>query len=153
MVIIAHRGNLEGPKPEKENHPDYILEAHNKGYEVEVDVWYTAGNWYLGHDKPQYEIKSDFLYLQGLWLHAKNIDALYQLGSGYRKNNFFWHQSDDFTLTSNGVIWTYPGKELTDRSVIVMPHRLEKGKRYPRDVYGICTDFALEAKVLSIIFK
>ena len=25
--------------------------------------------------------------------------------------NYFWHQTDDFTLTSHGYIWTYPGKK------------------------------------------
>ena len=24
MILIAHRGNLNGPFPEKENHPNYI---------------------------------------------------------------------------------------------------------------------------------
>jgi len=27
MKLIAHRGNINGPNPEKENHPDYINTA------------------------------------------------------------------------------------------------------------------------------
>jgi hypothetical protein len=33
----------------------------------------------------------------------------------------FWHQNDDFTLTSKNYIWTYPGQPYTASSVIVMP--------------------------------
>ena len=41
MKLIAHRGNISGPNPEKENHPDYILEAIRLGYvpEEEYDNW------------------------------------------------------------------------------------------------------------------
>ena len=27
MKLISHRGNLKGPNPEQENHPDYIWDA------------------------------------------------------------------------------------------------------------------------------
>ena len=40
MIFISHRGNLEGPNPERENNPDYISEALERVYSVEVDVWY-----------------------------------------------------------------------------------------------------------------
>ena len=40
MILISHRGNLTGPNPKKENHPDYILNALREGYEVEIDVWF-----------------------------------------------------------------------------------------------------------------
>lgn len=33
--------------------------------------------------------------------------------------NCFWHQEDDYALTSSGYIWTYPDKLLTDKSIIV----------------------------------
>jgi hypothetical protein len=29
----------------------------------------------------------------------------------------FWHQNDDYTLTSEGYIWTYPNKQVTDMSI------------------------------------
>jgi hypothetical protein len=38
-IWIAHRGNTRGPNPEKENHPDYILQAIREGFDVEIDVW------------------------------------------------------------------------------------------------------------------
>jgi hypothetical protein len=39
MILIAHRGNLDGPNPSMENHPDYIDAAINAGFHVEVDLW------------------------------------------------------------------------------------------------------------------
>jgi hypothetical protein len=55
MILISHRGNLNGPNPERENHPDYIWEALRAGYEVEIDVWWVEGKFKLGHDEPQYD--------------------------------------------------------------------------------------------------
>ena len=52
-----------------------------------------------------------------LWIHCKNLDALYALHA-QEDLNYFWHQEDDFTLTSQGIIWTYPNKPITNRSVI-----------------------------------
>ena len=60
MKLIAHRGNITGPKPELENSPDYIFEAIKKGFDVEVDVWYgTDGKFMLGHDNPDYSFPFD----------------------------------------------------------------------------------------------
>ena len=41
MKLISHRGNLSGPIPESENNPSYITNAINKGFDVEVDFWFT----------------------------------------------------------------------------------------------------------------
>ena len=56
MIKIAHRGNLFGRIPERENSPEYIQEALAAGYDVEVDVWFEEGKLFLGHAKPQYEV-------------------------------------------------------------------------------------------------
>lgn len=37
MRIIAHRGNLNGPTT-KENHPDYLLQAIEAGFDAEADI-------------------------------------------------------------------------------------------------------------------
>ena len=49
----------------------------------------------------------------------------------------FWHQEDDFTLTSRGFIWTYPGKELTLKSICVLP---ESTDNEIGECFGICSD-------------
>ena len=61
---------------------------------------------------------------KNLWIHCKDITTLYEFTkyqqSGYQ---YFWHQEDDFTLTSNNHIWTYPGKPYTPNTIIVMPEK------------------------------
>ena len=56
MILISHRGNIDGKFESYENEPNYIDNAIKEGYEVEVDVWYIDNILYLGHDKPQYDV-------------------------------------------------------------------------------------------------
>jgi hypothetical protein len=137
MISIAHRGNTEGREKALENHPDYILSAIEKGFDVEVDVWLYDG-LDLGHDKPTHSIDLDFLlsYNERLWIHCKNLEALFYL-TEFPELNCFWHQIDDFTLTSKKFIWTYPNKPVTSASVLV----IEDASQYEgSDCYGICAD-------------
>jgi hypothetical protein len=138
MKLISHRGNINGPNTDKENHPSYINLALKDGYHVEIDVWYIEKDWYLGHDKPQYQVKYDFLISDKFWLHAKNGDAFYHLLQD-RECNVFWHTDEDWVLTSKKYIWTQPNKLLYKNSICVMP---ELG--YDGDISvcgGICSDF------------
>jgi len=139
MKHIAHRGNLNGPNSEKENHPDYILTALKLGYDVEIDVWYINNQWHLGHDKPQYEnIRYDFLLKSNLWLHAKNGDAFYTLLQD-SDCNVFWHTDEDWVLTSKGFIWTYPNKTLYLNSVCVLPELGYNGDI--KKCFAVCGDY------------
>jgi len=119
MELIAHRGNING-KSEKENHPSYVLEAISKGYSVEVDVWVVAQKYYLGHDSPQYETSAPFLRNEKLWCHAKNFKALEKMLED-DEIHCFWHEKDSYTLTSKGIPWVYPKRELLKGSVCVSP--------------------------------
>jgi hypothetical protein len=139
MKLIAHRGNIFGPNPEQENNPDYILNTIHLGYDCEIDVRYINKEYYLGHDTPDYKIELSFLTnLQDkLWIHCKNFEALNEL-SKIKDLNIFWHENDEYTLTSHQYIWTYPAKKTSENSIIVMPEwndfRFDTG-------YGICTDY------------
>jgi len=134
MILISHRGNLNG-KTDRENQPKYIEEAIFHDFDVEVDVWYDGKQFWLGHDKPQYKVSEGFLEHPNLWCHAKNIDALYVMNTNYHIH-CFWHQEDDVTLTSRGFFWTYPGKQLTEKSICVLPE-----KKLDIEVAGVCSDF------------
>ena len=139
MIFISHRGNLNGEEPLYENNPNYILEAINHGYECEIDVWRVDGSWMLGHDAPQYQIGETFLTMKQLWCHAKNLhalDNLLKIGA-----HCFWHQEDDYTITSKGVIWAYPGKKLLDTAICVMPERYAEIYREKTNCAGICSDY------------
>lgn len=148
MIIIAHRGNINGPS-KLENHPDYILDALSNNFNVEIDLWFINNKYVLGHDGPQYEIDKGFLFNTNLWIHCKNISALHQLTkeSAFFDYgvNYFFHDVDACTLTSGWYIWTYPGHELTPQSIAVMPERIP----LPYDVSiaaGICTDYPKDFK-------
>ena len=139
MIYISHRGNLNGINPKQENKPSYIFDALERSFDVEVDVWFVKGKFYLGHDEPKDLIDDKFLKIKKLWFHSKNIEALYELTKLNVK--CFWHQNDDVTLTSNGFIWTYPGKPLTEKSICVLPE-LNNIKTF--NCAGICSDFILD---------
>ena len=38
MIIISHRGNLDGPDKERENNPHFIDDCITKGFDVEIDL-------------------------------------------------------------------------------------------------------------------
>lgn len=143
MKLIAHRGLLEGPDKSKENRPDQIVAAWTKGYDCEIDLWVQHNELWLGHDSPQYRVLENFLSMGPSWIHAKNLEALRYLVT--TEFNYFWHQEDYYTLTSKGYIWTYPGHELTDLSIMVLPELIDPSLQNTKDVncFGICSDFVL----------
>jgi hypothetical protein len=147
MKLIAHRGNIDGPNSSKENHPEYIEAAIADGYDVEIDLRYdkvTETLW-LGHDEPKYQVTAWWLAKRcsNLWIHCKSLDTLHEMSVNTSGYNYFWHQEDDYTLTSKNFIWTYPGKEYKSKSVIVMPEWDNMSYDALRNVecYGICSDY------------
>lgn len=139
MILISHRGNLNGKKEQYENHPKYIDNAIELGYDVEIDIWMIEGVLLLGHDEPQYGITQDWLNkrINKLWIHCKNIEAMewFNMINGF---NYFWHEEDTMVLTSMGVIWAYPGKQPIAGSIAVMPEIY--GDNLDNCI-GICSDY------------
>ena len=123
MKLIAHRGNINGPNPLEENRPEYIDFAIQLCYNVEIDVRCEDHQFYLGHDESQYYVPMTWLVERKdkLWIHCKDLKSLDILSSSPVDFHYFWHQEDDFTLTSKNYIWTYPGKNFTLKSIVVMP--------------------------------
>ena len=142
MIYIAHRGNTRGPCPSRENSPDFIKEAIKEGYQVEIDVWYEDGEFFLGHDKPTHKTDYNFLiqYRDWLYCHAKNIEAMIELTR--IQANCFGHDSDSFVITSYGKVWAYPGKEIKG-CISVLPERnkLNKLDLLEIGVVGVCSDY------------
>ena len=144
MNLIAHRGNITGPNKSWENNPDYVLDAINQGFDVEVDVWLKDGGFFLGHDAPAFPVDWSFLTSPALWCHAKNIDALRSLVT--MGAHCFFHDADDAVLTSRGFLWTFPGKQLTNLSICVMPERASYTTDELRQSSGICSDYIIDYK-------
>jgi len=140
MILISHRGNINGRIIESENNPSYIDDTICLGYNVEIDIWFINGKFFLGHDKPQYEISIDWIDDRShkLWVHCKNIEALSFLNKHDYDINYFWHETDTVTLTSKKYIWAYPGKQPIKNSIAVMP---EINNDNIIDCLGICSDY------------
>lgn len=138
-LLISHRGNTSGINKELENSPKYIEGAIHNGYEVEVDIWMKDNEFFLGHDSPKYKIDNAWMISNKnkLWFHCKNLDILNYFSEQKEDYKFFWHQQDDYTLTSNGYIWTYPEKRVTKKSIIVSLGK----EKVEHEVFGICSDF------------
>ena len=130
-----------------ENEPTYIDLAINKGFDVEVDIWYIEKVLYLGHDKPQYVVDARWFRdrLTKLWIHCKNVEAMLFFNRNKYLFNYFWHETDRYTLTSKGIGWVLVGQYPYPKSVIVLPESISlyifpHGIEYIKNSYGICTD-------------
>jgi hypothetical protein len=139
MIIISHRGNLNGPAPATENREETILAAIDNGFDCEIDVWKYDGHLWLGHDGPDTETSLEFLerHESRLWVHCKNLDALIALKNRF---NCFFHDKDTYTLTSRGHIWGNIGSPMTVHTIQVMP---ERAGLTLSECWGVCTDYPI----------
>ena len=138
MIVISHRGYVDGADSKLENNPIQIKKLLNLNIDVEIDVYYIQGEYFLGHDRPKYKVDISFLKQKGLWCHAKSFESLHAM----LENDIhcFWHQSDDFTLTSRGIIWAYPGTTTSGgNTVLLFPERFKEVNYRSYDF--ICTDY------------
>jgi len=141
MILIAHRGNINGPDTFNENKPSYILNTIKNGYNCEIDVWNIDSKLFLGHDSPDYEIDINFLLenSSNLWIHCKNIEALDNL-IHFKNLNIFWHDNDNYTITSKGYIWAHPKSIMTENTIIVMPEHKNNEYDFTKCM-GVCSDY------------
>jgi hypothetical protein len=156
--LISHRGNLTGPNPERENHPDYIMEALKANFEVEIDLWKIEDRLFLGHDDPQYEVDDAWLQKHSMgqfWIHCKNGYAFQYMVNKPSHLHYFFHNTDLYTLTSRGYIWAYPNATPLEGCIIAVPEvhygRDETGLMVQRGfIGGVCSDYVVDyAKMLN----
>jgi len=138
MIYISHRGNIYGKQPDKENSIVYIEEALKKYY-VEIDVWKKGECLFLGHDNPKYLVDSEFIYTnrKKLLCHAKNIQALTYLHG--RNIHCFWHNEDEYTITSKGLIIALPSK-WNEQTICMLPETYDLKYEEIKNCVGICSD-------------
>jgi hypothetical protein len=147
IKIISHRGNLNGKDPLTENQPLQVDLALNEGFDVEVDLWMVNDIFFLGHDRPEYKIDLSWLSERSfnLWIHCKNIESIDFLSSEKIKLNFFFHQNDHLTLTSNLFLWVFPGMTYSKNSVLVS-NNIKDFNITNKNPFAICTDFPLKLR-------
>ena len=143
LKLIAHRGNINGPDP-RENTYNYMYNAWGAGYDIEVDLHGHRGLLYFGHDEPGEVANTNFIQQEGVWCHAKNLEAVELLER--MRVHYFWHQTDDITITSKGYYWCYPGIMYKNNKSIW----LDFGDHtFPDDlsgIHGICSDYLTKYK-------
>lgn len=151
MKIIAHRGNIDGPIPSLENNPSQIDACIGLGFDAEVDLRTINSNLYLNHDNLNELYKIDYNWLlkrkNALWIHCKDFESLARLIKHDQDNelNYFYHESDSYTLTSKNIIWSYPDNKCNNRS-IMLDFELTKFNTKQETPFGVCTDYPLKLK-------
>jgi len=154
MLLISHRGNLNGPDKSIENKPEH-LEYVMKNYSVEVDLRVHKDKLYLGHDECQYPIDRKWLfeYSPLLWIHCKDHEALRFCSTLTFYINYFWHDTDDYTMTNMRFIWAYPGKKkVNNLTILVKPEdHWSQSEIIEMQPFGICSDFVEQYKYINRI--
>lgn len=145
---ILHRGLSYGPNPTLENDEITLLSRIVEGWDVELDVWYINGDWWIGHDRPSSKLQHlELLTHPHCWVHCKNLEALYHIPE---TSHHFVHDRDVATLTSHNYIWyninqfVDPIKESqrsSKPSVMVLPERSNFSKDMIWSADAVCSDY------------
>lgn len=143
-MIIAHRGCTIGPDKEYENSESFIINALNKGFYIECDIWLIDNQLFLGHDKPTYETSLKFIDNDKFFIHAKNLSAFDYLLKNIKYADVFFHDKDLYTLTKNKIIWTNINQPFNENCIVVMPELSNFTKDELKIAKGICTDYPFE---------
>lgn len=142
IKLISHRGNINALNPHRENTLDYIQEALDLGYDVEIDLWYENNKLLLGHDYGEHPVSIKWLLERkyNLWIHCKHFNSLEYL---HKLNGFqyFFHKEEEYTLISTGHIWAHNLSQINNKCVIPLLSKQDLLKWGSKDVYGICSDF------------
>lgn len=150
LKIISHRGNINGPRSDQENEPSYIDAAIALGFDVEIDVRYVDGQFYLGHDNPDHAIDIEWFLARKnvLWVHCKNLDAAYQFIKLNLEVRCFCSISDPFCFMTQGYLWLNDVEvEPKDNCIVPLLNISDiKSYKFMYQPYGVCTDYPTEIK-------
>lgn len=149
MIHISHRGNINGINAERENSPTYIDECLALGYDCEIDLRMSKGIPCLGHDAPDYPVNADWIRerMNRLWIHVKEYESLIWLLDNLPNAIYFCHESDRYTLVSNGKIWSHDLSNKMTTDCVVPLLSLESVLSYHQDgFYAVCSDYVEETK-------
>lgn len=145
--LLLHRGN-NGVDDLSENDPITIDARNAEGYAVECDIWFRDNKWYLGHDAPEYEVLDlgVFLTERSNLIHAKDGETFAKLVKYCRERGFnneiFYHTIEDYVISTRGTIIAYPGKELYDGNLCMMPENMGRSitDKEKKNIGEICSD-------------
>tara|TARA_B100000989_G_C19512200_1_gene459708 strand:+ start:1016 stop:1498 length:483 start_codon:yes stop_codon:yes gene_type:complete len=149
VELISHRGNLFGPDLSKENKPEFIDEAIMLGFCVEIDIWILKDGYYLGHDRPEIKVSTDYLNKRSdnLFIHLKN--NTFKVQDNFKKLNYFLHENEPFVFTSKGEKWYLPSKIIYDDGINLMPEfnwNIKDFVSKMKTETKVCSDFIYEIR-------
>lgn len=149
MILISHRGNINGPKKNLENNPSYIQKAIDLGYQVEIDIWRVGDTFFLGHESPEFPISIEWIRERSeyLWCHCKDMTTIEYFSRNNENIRFFWHENDRITLTSKGDIWAFPGNQPIVDSIAVLPEIHDEDVSLCK---GVCSDLLSKYKKINV---
>jgi hypothetical protein len=78
-----------------------------------------------------------------LWIHCKNLQASTELYR-YRGFNYFFHDKDDYVLTSQGNVWTYPKPQNVfsyNQVLLDFYPNVDFEKYKLLGIHGVCVDY------------
>jgi len=141
-----------GPNHEAENTTNAIDDCIGRGYDVEIDVYVSAGTIWLGHDNRHNQVELEYLLARKdkLWVHAKNIVAAELLSD--TDLHWFWHDRDAMTITSKGVIWCHYAFIKNGITILHTAREIDHLKPNINGIVpnigGICTDYPTLARLV-----
>lgn len=149
-----------GSIPNKENRSEYLFDAIDEGFMVEVDIMTSIdGELYLGHDslveRLTDELMCELLSTDCAIFHVKDLGAIHKIQKYRDAIHWFWHDKDNITLTSRNLIWTWPGTNFSwntsgvienqpefydgQEGLIEWIHHIHKGVILKP--HGVCSDY------------
>lgn len=148
-----------------ENTHRQIEEALCLGFDVEIDVSWYNGKFYLGHDFPNEDLEITDLQkwskINQIFVHCKTIRTVQSLCANVITSTIlgidlgnvipFYHQEDPCILLMNGQVWVHPNNMLyamdynTMNTIFVLPSMTDFNPNTPyntlKDCWAICTDW------------
>jgi hypothetical protein len=150
MIYISHRCNIDGLSKKQNSFGQamFLMDMYD-WLNIELDIWFKNGDFYLGHDEPEKKLINEEMKTlcknKKIWLHCKNIETISHILN--RKNlkcNVFFHETDQCTLTyPTHKLWTFPKAKLTNRSICVLPEKVNYDIQSIKSCYAICSDYIL----------
>jgi hypothetical protein len=137
LILISHRGNLDGSDPAHENTPDYLHVALHAGYAVCCHVILYHGAFFLPTAAGHYKLPYAMLSNPKVWFLADDAVTLSALCD---VNAHAVPLNSQVALTSVHYLWCAPGESLPPRSIAVFPERGPAGWLESGDPAGLCSD-------------
>lgn len=153
MMIISHRGNLEGSS-KYENTIGQIDYCLSEGFCVEIDVWKLEGEdfYRFGHDAPILHQGAGLFFLENerLFCHCKNEEAFNSLKDNEKVNRFVHTDESEVSVyrgSKKYITWKHSENRVSSGQKDDIYVFL--GDSFDSDLSnfgGICTDFPIALK-------